>query len=324
MGHPAVAVVIPARNEAANLPRVLNALQQAVEAYPGPCELFLVDNGSRDDTVAIARSFGCRVVEEPHGSIARLRNRGAACSASEMVAFLDADCLVDRTWLCSCIAILADKRIGLTGTPAVPDLAHATWVELAWYRLATGVRRPDFPNWIGSSNMLMPRQLFNAIGGFDEHLTTAEDVNFCHKIRQTRLVCLNKAVVTIHLRESKTLGNLLRRELWRGQGSIRQLWESTRKRDDALSVIVPSFQLSCCCCAALSAPFHPPFAGLLFAVVALLPLAMMLKKKALCSGFSASLQIYLVAFVFLLARSLAIAAELFTIITTARKGGQHA
>ena len=324
MSHPSVAVIIPARNEAANLPGVLKALQQAVEAYPGQCELLLVDNGSHDNTAAIARSFGCLVVEAPHGSIARLRNLGAACSASEMVAFLDADCLVARDWLCSCIAVLADERIGLTGTPAVPDLADATWVELAWYRLTAGEQRPDFPNWIGSSNMLMSRQLFNNIGGFDEHLTTAEDVNLCHKIRQTRLVCLNKALVTIHLRESKTLGSLLRRELWRGKGSIRQFMESKRKRDDALSVIVPSFQLSCCCCAVVSAPLHLPFSCLLFAIVALLPLAMMLKKKALCSGFTNSLHVYLVASVFLLARSCAIAAELFTIITATHKGGQHA
>lgn len=325
MSLPSVAVIIPARNEAANLPQVLTALRDAASTYQGPCELLLVDNGSSDNTADIAVSFGCRVIEVPQGSIARLRNMGAEQSRSEILAFLDADCIVDRNWIRSCVAILEDRQIGLTGTPAVPDFNNATWVELAWYRLVSGAQRPVFPNWIGSSNMFMNRMLFNEIGGFDEQLVTAEDVNLCHKIRQTRLICLNKELVTIHLRESKTLCSLLRKEIWRGKGSIRQLIESKRKADDAPSIIGPVLQLSCGCCAVLLSPFNPHLAALLLAAVLLLPLVLIIRKKAMITGFTSAIQIYLVAFVFLMARSVAIIAEIFTIITgEENKGEQHA
>lgn len=163
--------------------------------------------------------------------------------------------------------------------------------------------------------MFIRRELFLATGGFDEHLTTAEDVNLCHKVRQSHLVCLNKSINTIHLRESKTLGHLLKRELWRGKGSIRQFLESKRKQDDAMSVFVPAVYIFCCFAALLLLPFNRPVSGLLFAVPLLLPACMMIRKKALISDLPALMHIYAVAFVYLLSRSLAIVAELLTIFS---------
>lgn len=315
-----IAIILPARNEAQNIARVLASLQRAINEYPGKAEVLLIDNGSTDLTREIAASFGCTVYEDRSASIARLRNIGVEKSRGAIVAFLDADCLVDPQWICSCVKKLEDEGIGLVGTRAIPDFEGATWVETAWYRLISGVERPDYPAWIGSSNMFIRRDLFRDVGGFDEHLVTAEDVNFCHKVRQSHLVCLNKQVTTIHLRESKTLENLLKRELWRGKGSIRQFFESKQKRDDALSVLVPSLQLSCGCTALVFLPVNHTLSGLLFLVILLLPAGLMLKKKALVRSASDLVQVYLVAFIFLLARSLAIAVETFTILSAIAGG----
>ncbi|CAH2031402.1 glycosyltransferase [Trichlorobacter ammonificans] len=310
MSHPTVSIIIPARNEAQNLPGVLAALRAAVAEYPGRCELLLIDNGSTDATREVAAAHGCAVYEDRTASIARLRNIGVEKSTGTIVAFLDADCLVHPRWLHSCVAKLGNDAIGLTGTRAVPDFKNATWVELAWYRLVSGVERPDHPPWIGSSNMVIHRDLFRAVGGFDEHLTTAEDVNLCHKVRQSHLVCLNKEIDTIHLRESKTLGNLLRRELWRGAGSIRQFRDSRRKRDDAPSVLVPTLHLAAICTLPPLLPFSMTATGLLFALLLLLPLALIHRKKALVGGIADFAAVYLVASVFLLARALAVGVEL--------------
>lgn len=315
-----VSIIIPAKNEAGNIARVLSALQQAISEYPGQCEVLLVDNGSSDATCEIAAAYGCTVYVDKTASIARLRNIGAEQSSGAILAFLDADCLVDRHWISSCVEKLSDQRIGLVGTRAIPDFTDATWVETGWYKLISGVDRPDFPNWVGSSNMFIPRDLFTVIGGFDEQLATAEDVNLCHKVRQTHLICLNKRITTIHLRESKTLGNLLKRELWRGKGSIRQFVESNRKRDDAPSVLVPALQMACSCAAVGILPLNHTVSGLLLLVILLLPLAMIIKKKALLRSVSDFVQVYPVAFVYLLARSLAIGAELIAILSTVAGG----
>lgn len=113
MSLDSVSIIIPAKNEAGNIALVLSALKQAIQEYSGPCEVLLIDNGSTDATREIAASYGCKVYEDRSASIARLRNIGVERSSSEIVAFLDADCLVDPQWISSCVGKLEDHKIGL-------------------------------------------------------------------------------------------------------------------------------------------------------------------------------------------------------------------
>lgn len=87
------AVIIPARNEEASLDLVLSDL-------PAVAGIIVVDNGSTDDTAAVAKSAGCFVVEEPIPGYGRACQTGMrhletlAASVDvpiEYVAFLDAD-----------------------------------------------------------------------------------------------------------------------------------------------------------------------------------------------------------------------------------------
>jgi glycosyltransferase involved in cell wall biosynthesis len=96
-GNPAVAVLIPARNEASTLPHLLNALQhQSVQ----PSELLVIDDHSSDQTAQIALQtcpqLGVRLVRPPPlpegwcGKTWALHCGVAACSA-DLLMFLDAD-----------------------------------------------------------------------------------------------------------------------------------------------------------------------------------------------------------------------------------------
>jgi glycosyltransferase involved in cell wall biosynthesis len=88
-----LSVVMPTWNEASWLPRILDQLvDNSVVA-----EVIVADNGSIDETVEIARSHGCRVVEG--GSPAAGRNHGAVHASQDVVAFIDADAAVDHTIL---------------------------------------------------------------------------------------------------------------------------------------------------------------------------------------------------------------------------------
>jgi glycosyltransferase involved in cell wall biosynthesis len=82
-----VAVIIPALNEEKSIGSVIEAIPRALAP-----DIVVVDNGSSDDTAAIARAEGARVIDEPR------RGYGSACLAGiaslrqpEVVAFLDAD-----------------------------------------------------------------------------------------------------------------------------------------------------------------------------------------------------------------------------------------
>ena len=91
--RPGVAVIIPARNEAASLPHLLERLIAQI----GPTdELVVVDDHSEDDTAAIARQYGAQTVTPPplpDGWLGKPHAcaRGAAATTAPMLLFLDAD-----------------------------------------------------------------------------------------------------------------------------------------------------------------------------------------------------------------------------------------
>ncbi len=91
MSAPKVSVVIPAYNASRTLrATVKSALAQTMNDL----EIVIVDDGSKDDTLAVAReleSERVRVVAQPNGGAAAARNTGIGHARGEWVAFLDAD-----------------------------------------------------------------------------------------------------------------------------------------------------------------------------------------------------------------------------------------
>ena len=89
---PPLSIIIPARNEAENLPILLKSLQQQ---QLRPKEIIVSDDNSTDDTIEVARAYGAEVVEKKPGD--SLMGKGAACSrgaeaaTGEYLLFMDAD-----------------------------------------------------------------------------------------------------------------------------------------------------------------------------------------------------------------------------------------
>lgn len=83
-----VTVVIPAHQAGPYLRITLESLQQQTAT---PAAVIVVDDGSTDDTAAIAESFGVTVVRQAKSGPGAARNRGIERTGTEFVAFLDAD-----------------------------------------------------------------------------------------------------------------------------------------------------------------------------------------------------------------------------------------
>lgn len=83
-----ISVVMPAKNEAEGLRRTLPALRAG---FPD-AELIVVDDGSNDDTAAVAAAEGARVLSSPYsmGNGAAIK-RGARAAQGEVIVFMDAD-----------------------------------------------------------------------------------------------------------------------------------------------------------------------------------------------------------------------------------------
>jgi len=312
MEDPLVSVIIPAKNEEVLLSSVLTHLRVSIDVFAGACEVILVDNGSTDATCDVAVKQNCTIVVEPYLSIAGLRNLGARLARGSVLAFLDADCLVDPNWMKYCVERLSDRKIGIVGTRAVPDFNNATWVEEGWFGLVSGVERPDYPRWIGSSNMFIRKDVFDEIGGFNESLVTAEDVDICTKAAQKYKICLEKRICTIHLRESKTVMQMVKREVWRGKSSIRQILISSDKINEAKGLVIP-MTVNILSGLTFIGLFQDTFYKWSFVLIVLLPLVMIVYKKAIFNNVTDFKNVYVVSLIYLLSRTFAMIEELFII-----------
>ncbi|MER7798179.1 glycosyltransferase family A protein [Microbacterium sp. NPDC096154] len=91
-----ISVVVPVRNDARLLERCLAAL--GAQTRPAD-EIVVVDNGSEDDTSAVARAFGARVVHEPVPGIPRAASAGYDEATGDLIARIDADTVCPPDWL---------------------------------------------------------------------------------------------------------------------------------------------------------------------------------------------------------------------------------
>jgi GT2 family glycosyltransferase len=115
--HPSVSIVIPTYNRAKDLKRCLDSLiRQTIKDF----EILIVDNGSRDETQELARSYGARILKEREHNLSLLLNLGLREAKGEIVAFLSDDTEPVIGWL---EAILEDfkkyKEVSAVGGPAI-------------------------------------------------------------------------------------------------------------------------------------------------------------------------------------------------------------
>ena len=171
-----LSLVIPAYNESKLLPRLLETVAVARQRYthgPDAIEVIVADNGSTDDTVAIAERYGCPVVPVAIRNIGAVRNGGARASHGELLCFVDADGRVHPEVFNAVDAALSSGKFSVGATGVRPErwslgiaVTFAIMLPLLWAtRIDTGL-------------IFCRREDFDAIGGYDERRAAAEDVFF--------------------------------------------------------------------------------------------------------------------------------------------------
>jgi cellulose synthase/poly-beta-1,6-N-acetylglucosamine synthase-like glycosyltransferase len=212
-----VSIIIPALNEQENIPACLSALNE-LDFPDEQYEILLIDNGSTDQTIEIARTFDVRIVEQPEVNISALRNLGAAHAKGNILAFIDADCIASKDWLKHATPYFHDQTIGVVGSryQLPPD---SNWIEKAWHiHTAKSRTLTGDVKWLPGGNLIVSRQCFFQVGGFNEGLVTSEDIDFCATVRAKNFrVFSNPKIAVIHKGHPKTLPVFYRKEIWYGR-----------------------------------------------------------------------------------------------------------
>lgn len=294
---PSLAVVIPAYREAEAIGRCLASLQVGGGAAAGPMEVVVVDNGSTDGTLDQARRFGVRTLENTEGrrrSISALRNLGARATSAPILLFLDADMELPSGWL---ETGLRRFREGFPGMLAfVCDVPpSAGWVGRVWgnrpLRRLSEAKDVDF---LTGRNMWLPRTVFDAVGGFDERLTTGEDKDLTLRVRRAGYPALLAPDMTLtHWGFEHGLGEFIIKEFWRQSGAL----QLARKEGYALRTLrnplLSAWHVLAACALALLLAFGAPLWAGVAAVAWGLPAAWLTARETGLGALRLALPLFL-------------------------------
>jgi GT2 family glycosyltransferase/glycosyltransferase involved in cell wall biosynthesis len=195
-------IIIPTYNRPVQLAACLTALADL--HYPaGRFEVIVVDDGSVEPVAGVVELFRNRLsisaIKQANAGPAAARNLGVKHARGAWLAFTDDDCLPHPDWLQTLGRHLERHPDWLVGGRTVNGLREnlcSTTSQLiveVVYRHYN--KRPEDARFFATNNLAMSRELFRAMGGFDERFTTAEDRDFCDR-------CIDRGVQMLYASNS--------------------------------------------------------------------------------------------------------------------------
>lgn len=225
-----MSVVIPVLDDAPALERCLRAL--AAQTVP-PHEVIVVDNGSSDDSVEVARRHGATVLHEPVRGIGAAAARGYDAATGALIGRIDADTVVPREWVAVMCAALPDGGPdAVTGWGRFADAGRwSRWLiapYLGGYYALTAAAIGHRPLW--GSSMAMRREVWQRVGE-QVHRWDAEvhdDMALSFALGPgARVAVVRDAVVDVSARSIRG-GRQWRRRLRRAGRTLALAWQVAR------------------------------------------------------------------------------------------------
>ncbi|MGH7529300.1 MAG: glycosyltransferase, partial [Gemmatimonadales bacterium] len=185
LAWPRISVIVCSYNGARTIRDTLDGLARL--CYPD-YEVIVVDDGSRDETAAIARRYDCKLIQTANRGLSHARNAGLAAASGEIVAYIDDDAYPDPHWLTYLAAtFLKTSHAGVGGPNIAPpgDGAIAECVARAPGGPVHVLLSDREAEHIPGCNMAFRKTSLEAIGGFDAQFRTAgDDVDVCWRLQQ--------------------------------------------------------------------------------------------------------------------------------------------
>lgn len=191
---PFISIIIPVRN-------VENIISQCLESlkaldYPGDkYEVIIADSESDDKTPLIVEKYGAILVSTPKRSVCAGRNEGFKVAKGDIIAFSDADCIMDRNWIKNSLKYFEDPKVAAVGGPNITPQNDTPFAKAVGFvfdqaifsagsihgRILNEVREVKS---IPGCNVIYRRKALEKAMPVDETIFEAEDYVTNQKIRQ--------------------------------------------------------------------------------------------------------------------------------------------
>ncbi len=195
-----LSIIIPVLNEAKNIATTLALIQNNIAS--SNIEIIVVDGGSKDQTVSIAKKLGVIVIESPIKGRAQQMNAGAAVATGDILLFLHADTKLPDNYEQLITDTLRQPRVIAGAFELAIDSPRKS------LRLIEALVKMRSHFWslpYGDQALFMKRSTFDQVGGFPD-LAIMEDFVLVTRLKRQGKIALAPAAVTTSSRRWDKLG----------------------------------------------------------------------------------------------------------------------
>jgi glycosyltransferase involved in cell wall biosynthesis len=171
-----ISLIVIALNEGKRIGKLLESIKnQSFQDY----EVIVSDAGSKDNTIKIAKEYGCKVVKGGLPPVGR--NNGAKAAKGDILFFMDADITLSKDFLKESVANFNKKKLDVAGVYMKADSSH--FMDKCYYSFLNFwffIMQKVYPHVVGSC-MVSKKEVFDKIGGFDSSIHITEDLDYANR-----------------------------------------------------------------------------------------------------------------------------------------------
>lgn len=225
---PLVSVVVLTYNEEENISKCLDSLL-AQDYQKGKYEVIVVDAASKDRTQEICQKYPVRLLVADKKGFSYQRNRGVAAARGKYIAFTDADCVAEKSWLKKLVKQIEEstKNIAAVGGPNLvfeddPDFSkivgymQETFLGSGGSAQSHKIGKPKLVSSVPNCNAIYRKQII-AEEKYDESLIGGDDCDLNFRLRQKGCKFLYRPDIIVWHRRPKNFKEFFKKVIHYGE-----------------------------------------------------------------------------------------------------------
>ncbi|WP_148882921.1 glycosyltransferase [Thermococcus aciditolerans] len=206
---PLVSIIIPTFNSGKTLEKCLRSIKE--QTYSN-IEVIVVDKGSKDETIEIAKKYGCEVHVIPANERSEQINYGVKVARGKYIYRVDSDFILPPKMVEEAVRLCEIHGYDAVSTLVLPDPTISFWAKVR--RLEKECYRNDI---FYRGARFLRKDVFEMLGGFDESLVAGEDYDFHERLLRANFKIGLAKTEELHIGEPKSIGDIIRKNYYYGK-----------------------------------------------------------------------------------------------------------